>query len=154
MERKPDIQYIRYYIDGSAARKLELKPAKQEKKKHKTRKATVYKLYIDPLPLAGILLSCVLLVCMILGAVELAQVRQEYHIMHDHVQTLREENAQWQADYRKEVDPDYVEQLALSLGMIPREQAQHITVQLPRQLQQPEPGFWQSIAQFLAGLFA
>lgn len=154
MERKPEIQYIRYYTEGSAARKLEPKPAQQEKKQPKKRKATVYKLYIDPLPVAGILLSCVLLVCMILGAVELTQVRQEHQIMQEHVQTLREKNAVLQADYRKEVDTAYVEQLAVSMGMIPQAQAQHITVQMPSQLQQPEPSFWQSIAQFLAGLFA
>lgn len=154
MERKPDIQYIRYYTDGSAARKLDLKPASREKKQPKKRKATVYKLYVDPLPVAGIFLSCVLLVCMILGTVELTQVRREHQLMQNHVQTLREENADLQADYREKVDTAYVEQLAVSMGMIPREQAQHITVQLPQQLQQPESGFWQNIAQFLAGLFA
>ena len=91
---------------------------------------------------------------MILGAVELAQVRQEHQIMYDHVLTLREENADLQTDYREEVDTAYVEKMALSMGMITREKAQYITVQLPQQLQQSEPGFWQSIAQFLAGLFA
>ena len=30
MERKTEVQYIRYYVDGSAARKVELQPDKQE----------------------------------------------------------------------------------------------------------------------------
>ena len=104
--------------------------------------------------MAGILLSCVLLVCMILGTVELGHVRQEYRAMHEHVQTLQESNKDLQTRYRDTVDAEYVEQLALSMGMIPQEQAQHMTVQLSERLQETEPGFWQSIAQFLAGLFA
>ena len=154
MERKTEVQYIRYYVDGSAARKVELQPDKQETAAKKKRKVTVYKLYIDPLPVAGILLSCVLLVCMILGTVELGHVRQEYRAMHEHVQTLQESNKDLQIRYRDTVDAEYVEQLALSMGMIPQEQAQHMTVQLSERLQETKPGIWQSIAQFLAGLFA
>ena len=154
MERKTEVQYIRYYVDGSAARKVELQPDKQETAAKKKRKVTVYKLYIDPLPVAGILLSCVLLVCMILGAVELGHVRQEYRAMHEHVQTLQESNKDLQIRYRDTVDAEYVEQLALSMGMIPQEQAQRITISIPMPETVEEPNFWEKTMVFLEGLFA
>ena len=32
MARKSDIQYVQFYMDGSAARELELEPRRQKKK--------------------------------------------------------------------------------------------------------------------------
>lgn len=154
MERKPEIQYIRYYTDGSAARKLELMPAKKEKPVQKKRKIQVKKIYIDPLPVAGILLSCVLLICMIVGMTELTALWESREQMQTYVDTLREENTKLETDYRKDLDMEHVEKMALSMGMIPYESAQHISVQMPQHGQTQQPGFWENVAHFLAGLFA
>ncbi len=154
MARRLDIQYIRYYTDGSAARKVEPKSAPKRKPAARKRKELVWTLRLDPLPVAGMLISCVLLVCMILGAVELNQARQEQRQMHEYVQMLQEANARLDGKYREEMDPEYIEQLALSMGMVPQEQVQHISVQMPSQETAEEPGFWNSIVHFLAGLFA
>lgn len=154
MERKPEIQYIRYYTDGSAARKLELMPAKKEKPVQKKRKIQVKKIYIDPLPVAGILLSCVLLICMIVGMTELTALWESREQMQTYVDTLREENTKLETDYRKDLDMEHVEKMALSMGMIPYESAQHIRVQMPQHGQTQQPGFWENVAHFLAGLFA
>ena len=167
MERKPEIQYIRYYTDGSAARKLELMPAKKEKPVQKKRKIQVKKIYIDPLPVAGILLSCVLLICiitttgigsalisMIVGMTELTALWESREQMQTYVDTLREENTKLETDYREDLDMEHVEKMALSMGMIPYESAQHISVQMPQHGQTQQPGFWENVAHFLAGLFA
>lgn len=154
MARKPEIQYIRYYTDGSAARQLELDPLKKKKPVQKKKNVPVRKFYIDPLPVAGIVLSCVLLICMVTGLVELDKAREARHQMYEHVMTLQEKNAELEETYRAGIDEAYVKQYALSVGMIPREQARHIMVQLPPQEEPAQPDLWQRVVHFLTGLFA
>lgn len=154
MARQPDIQYIRYYTSGSAARQIELPKLPKRKPAAKKKPAQVRTLHLDPLPVAGILISCALLVCMILGAAELTEARQAQRQMQEYVQLLQEDKVKLEAQYRDGIDPEYIEQLALSMGLVPQEQVTHIQVQMSAQEAEEEPGFWHNVVHFLTGLFA
>ena len=71
MARKPDVQYVRFVTDGSAARVAEWLPVKAKTRlpKIKKRKAKASAIYLDPLAFVGILLSCVMLVLMVVMAI-------------------------------------------------------------------------------------
>lgn len=154
MARRPDIEYIRYYTDGSAARQLELKPQKRRRPLPKVKKQSKYTLYIQPVAVAGILLSAVLLVMMAVGSVELYHAQQQEKAMEKYVQTLKRENAADRAKYEETLNIEEIEKAALALGMIPQEQAQRITISIPVPEAVEEPTFWEKTMVFLEGLFA
>lgn len=154
MARRPDVEYIRYYTDGSAARQLEQKPQKKHRPLPKVKKQQKYTLYIQPVALAGILLSAVLLVMMAVGSVELYHAQQQEKAMENYVQALKRENAIDRAEYEETLNIEEIEKAALALGMIPQEQAQRITISIPMPEAVEETSFWEKTIVFLEGLFA
>ena len=154
MARRPDIEYIRYYTDGSAARQVEQKPQKKHRPLPKAKKRPTYILYIQPMAIVGILLSAVLLVMMAVGSVELYHAQQERETIKKHVQNLRQQNAVDRAEYEETLNIEEIEKSALALGMIPQEQANHITISIPVPEVVEEPNFWERTMVFLEGLFA
>lgn len=154
MARKSDIQYVRFYTDGSAARKLApvapLKTIKLPKPKSKKRRIV----HIDPLAFAGILMAAVMLIMMAVGIGQLNTARQEMQMMDNYVQTLTGENQQLQKTFEESYDLEQLEKTALALGLVPENQVKHITVQLPPVQQTEEPSTWEQICTFLTGLFA
>lgn len=154
MAKKPDIQYVRFCTDGSAARKLApVAPLKTIKlPKIKKSKRTV--LHIDPLAFAGILMATVMIVLMGVGICQLSTARQELQVMNDYVQTLTEENQQLQRTFEESYDLEELEKTALALGLVPKDQVKHITIEVPPMQAEEEPGTWDRICTFLTGLFA
>lgn len=154
MARGPEVQYIRYYTDGSAARQLEPALPKKRRPLPKTKKQYRHTLYIQPMAIAGLLLSAVLLVMMAVGYTELRHAQRQEEAMEKYVQQLKSQNAIDRAEYEETLDIEEIERSALALGMIPQEQAQQmvITVEMPQQ--QETPGFWQQTITFLESLFA
>ena len=77
MARQPDIQYINFYTDGSAARKVkpvrEFEPVQLPKVRRKKRVVV----RIDPIAVTGIVLAVVLLCMMFTGIHRLDQARQQ-----------------------------------------------------------------------------
>ena len=154
MARRPDVEYIRYYTDGSAARQLERKTQKKHRPLPKIKKQQKYTLYIQPVALTGILRSAVLLVMMAVGSVELYHAQQQEKAMENYVQTLKRENAIDRAEYEETLNIEEIEKAALALGMIPQEQAQQITISIPMPEAVEETSFWEKTIVFLEGLFA
>ena len=154
MARKTDIQYIRFYTEGSAARKFApLAPLKTIKlPKIKLRKRIT--LHIDPLAYAGILMAAVMLVLMAVGMARLNAVRQELQTMDAYVQTLTQENQQLQQTFREGYDLEQVERTALALGFVPKEEVTHITIRVAPEQVVEEPSTWERVYTFLTGLFA
>ena len=77
--------------------------------------------------------------------------------MTDYLYELESENVVLEAQYESQIDLEAVEERALALGMIPIEEARHITIQIQsRQEQVPEeePTLWESICTYFEGLFA
>ena len=68
MARKSDIQYIRLYIDGNAARQYELPPQPQKKTRQRPRPHRQKKivLHVDFVAMAGMLVAGVMLIMIII----------------------------------------------------------------------------------------
>lgn len=159
MARQPEIQYIRPYADGSAARKLELLPQtpKPRTKLPKVRRVKPLVIHVDLMALCGIIVAAVMLVMLIGGCVELGKARQEKEQMASYVSSLRNENAELKHEYESGYDLDTVQKTADALGMIPVEEATQIIIQgiEPQvEIEFYEPTFWERAAAFFEGLFA
>ena len=153
MAYKPEIRYVQFYTNGSAAQELApRKPLEGMFFPAKKRKKRVVK--VDPLALAGIVVSAVMLVLMIVGLVHLQQARSQVEVMANYVQTLEAENVRLHTQYEEERDLEYIEQLALTFGMIPVEEVQHMTIHVEVPVQQEPPTKWEKILTYLSGLIA
>ena len=155
MARKPEVQYIRYYTDGSAARQLEPKaPRKRKTALPKSQRQKRKVVYVDPVAIGGIAVSAVMLVMMAVGSVQMYNAHRQNVQMEAYVQSLSRENAVLQDTYEAGIDLEEIEQSALALGMIPEAQAQTFTVSVEMPQIVEEPTFWEKVGAFLTGLFA
>jgi len=157
MAQKMQVQYIRYYTDGSAARKLAPVVPQQQEEIPLPRQRRVKRkvLYVDPLPAVALLLAGCMLILMAVGFIQLMDAKAEIAAMEAYVEELTEKNASLSAQYQEGYDLERVRQTALALDMVPAEQVQSITIMLPAEPAQPEQvTLWQQIGTFLAGLFA
>ena len=111
-------------------------------------------LRIDPLAIAGILMAVVMSVLMVVGMVKLETASQELQTMESYVQTLSQENVQLQQTFREGYDLEEVKTTALALGLVPKDQVQHITLRVPPEQVVEEPTSWERFCTFLTGLFA
>ena len=158
MALQPDIQYVPFcYVDGSAARKVEHKPAKKATvtPAPKRRRAKRKVIAVDPVAIGGIVIAVVMLVMMLAGFARYTVIQEQNRLMQDHLTALQLENTKLQQDYESNIDLDYIQDMADAMGMVPAQDAQQvqISVQLPQE-EVTEMTLWQSIATFLAGLFA
>ncbi len=155
MARKSDIQYIRFYTDGSAARKIEpVRPQRQRRpvpKAHRRKRVTIQ---VDPVALAGIVLSVVLLVMMISGVKELRSAKQELAQMERYVQVLSADNALMEKTVNEEYDMKDVEEKARALGLVPVEEVRHIGFKDNIPVEPERMPIWEQIRGFISELFA
>ncbi len=156
MAQKLNVQYIRLYTDGSAARKLA--PAAPEKKPavlpkaHRQRRKVIY---LDPVATVGMVVAVCMLIAMAVGLLQLREAQTELEVMQSHVQRLSAENENLQAQYSEGYDLEKIRQTALALDMIPVSQAQQITICVPReQPAQQKVTLWEQLGTFLSRLFA
>ena len=156
MASRNDVQYIRFYTSGSAARKIApvvsatvSLPQVQPQKKVKR-----IPVYIDPVAILGIVVAVCMLICMGTGLAKIKTARAQTQQIQQYVQQLSEEKAELTAEYTAGYDLQTVKQTALALGMIPRSQAQRVTLEVPAVQQEQTVTLWSRIGTFLAGLIA
>ncbi len=154
MTQKMNVQYVHFYTDGSAARKVAPVAPIETMKLPKVKKQKKIVLRVDPVSVAAIVMAAVMLVLMMVGVTQLHQVRQDAVAMEAYADTLRQENAQLSAEYSNGYDLEQIEQTALALGLVPQEQVRHVTVQVPQIQEEETPGTWERFYIFLTGLFA
>lgn len=159
MAQKPDIQYIhQFYVPGSEAQVLELKPVKKKKKKKfilpKPKVQTKILVRVDLASLCGILVAGVMMVLMTAGIFQLSAVHEEYNRMESYVISQQNQNVELEAQYRSQVDLDDIREKALALGMIPIGEAQTITIHVEPAAEEPEPTLWDDICWYFRELFA
>ena len=157
MVKKPDIQYIdTFYVHGSEARILELKPKKRIIKTVLPLSApdTTIKIAIDRVALCGIVVALALLVMLAVESVKYVQVCREYQAMTDYVVSVQNENVTLRETYRAGYDLADIEAKALELGMIPASEAQRIVVTSVMPVREPEMTVWEEFVWLLEGLFA
>ena len=158
MVKKPDIQYIdRFYVHGSEARVLELKPKRRIIKTALPMEAPdrTVKIAVDPVALCGIAVAIALLVLLVVGCVQYAGVCRQYQDMMDYVVTVQNENVALNHRYENSYDLNTVEEQALALGMVPASEARVIYIEAGAPPQrQLEMTFWEEVQWLLEGLFA
>lgn len=144
MVRKPDIQYLRGYTDGSSARALQFLPIAPKTKLPKPRRQKHYVLRLDPLAYAGIAVSLLMLVLMVVSCIQLSGIQKKTEAMSDYVDVLREENARLQDTYDKSFDLEDIRRKALAMGLVPVEEVTHIRVQVEHPLaeQEESAAYW------------
>lgn len=144
MVRKPDIQYVRCYTDGSSARALQLFPAKCKAALPRKKKNKALVIRLDPLAYAGIAVSVVMLVLMIINCVQLSQLQKQTDAMSSYVDVLKEENARLADTYEKGYDLMDVKKKALAMGMVPMDEVRHISVvvEMPEEQADSGSGNW------------
>lgn len=156
MARKTQVQYINFYNAGSEAYKYDFEPYRKKAEvtlpKPRRNKKIVVK--VDPVAVLGICMAVVMLVMMISGVVRLCGVRQQQAEMAQYVQRLQEENTQLQQTYENGYDLDEIREIALAMGMVPKDQVQRIQIPVSVQEMEEEPTGWENFCSFLAGLFA
>lgn len=156
MARKPEIQYIRYYTDGTAARKPEPQqlPRKQKKPLPQKKRRPRYVLKVQPLAVLGIVLSVVLLCMMAGGISDYLDARQELQQMQEYVYNRRLAVSELRETYEEGIDLEEIRRAALALGMVPEEQVPHMTISVPKPQAEEDGGFMMEMTAFLTGLIA
>lgn len=155
--RKPDIQYIdQFYVHGSEARVLELKP---KKRRIKTvlpiaRPEEKIEVRIDPVATCAIVVCVVMLILMAVGVHQYLQVLKLNQAMEHYVIELQNENVELREEYKAGYDPDDIRTKAAALGMIPLRNAQVVTINPVIPEPEPEPTLWDDVVWFFSGLFA
>ena len=157
MAQRVDVQYIRFYTDGSAARKVA--PVSDDRvtsrlPKQKKHKKTV--IFVDPLAVLGLMASVCLVIMMVVGLVQYFTAQNQMQAMQSYVEQLSARNEALEAEYKAGYDLEQVEKHALAMGMVPKDQVPtvQIQVQTPQPQPTPEPTFWEQVGAFLTGLFA
>ena len=156
MAVRTDIQYVQYYVDGSAARKLEKNTQKKHAAAPKSRKAKRKVVVIDPVAILGVLVAVCMLVFLVVGFVQHRALQQQTEEMSLYIDQLQQENAQLEQTYQDGYDLDEIRDIAQAMGMIPAGDAPQIEmeVQIPQEESTDEMTIWESFTTFLAGLFA
>ena len=157
MVRKPDIQYVdKFYVHGSEARVLELKPNKKKAKTVLPEAAPVKEkvISIDLLSLSAIAVAVTMIVLMVVGCFQLKAAFDRRVAMSHYVISLQNENLDLNKDYYNGFDPADIEQKALALGMIPMEDAKTLTMTVTIPEEVPAPTMWENFTWFMKGLLA
>ena len=157
MARQPDIQYVRFYTAGSAARKLEVVSEPQKKvqlPKPKVRRQRSQVIRIDPIALCAVAVALFMFAAMVAGVVELAAVSIRADKMESYAAQLQSENTQLRETYESGYDLEEVREKALAMGMVPADQVEHITVRVETKQPEPEPTFWEELGRITGELFA
>lgn len=158
MAIKPDIQYVTFYTAGSAAQKIEHFPQKPKvalpKQRHRRVKRKI--VAVDPIAVCGILVAVCMFFALVAGVREQREATAQAQQMSAYAEQLRRENEALESAYHDSYDIDEVYEVATAIGMIPREEAQHIAieVQLPTEAEEAQPTFWENVSLFLTRLFA
>ena len=156
MALKPDIMYVSYYTAGSAAYDIERKPAKPKAAPvHKQRRVKKKVIAVDPVAVCGLLVAVCMFFALVAGVQDYQDSLEQAQRMNAYVEQLKNENTALQHTYENSYDADSVYEMATAIGMVPKENVEHvqIKVELPQQ-QEVQLSFWENVSLFLTGLFA
>ena len=154
MAQRPDVQYIRFYTEGSAARKVTTPAPMKTIRLPKVKKQMRLILRLDPIAIMSIVMAVVMSVLIFAGVSRLNEAKQQTAAMERYVTSLRADNEILQQTYQNGYDLEEVERMALAIGMIPKEQAQQLPLYIAQEQPQTQLSFWQTIYAFLTGSLA
>ena len=157
MVRKPDIQYVQqFYVHGSEAKVLELKPRRRVIKTilPKVAPDKSIRIGVDPVAACGIVVAVVMLVMMMVGCGQYVRAYKKHQALLGQVISLQNEYVRSEQEYKSMYNLEDIQQKALSLGMIPVEEAKVMYIQPVIPAPEAESIIWENIAWFADGLFA
>ena len=158
MAQKLRIEYVQFYTNGSAAKKLDVKPADQKEfdpivfappMPYKRKK-----IFIDPVAIVGILVAICMFFTITVGIIELRNAQIERYQMEQHVLHLSQIHTQRQEAFEAAYDLEEVDRTARALGMVPASEVAHKVIDMTPPVVEAEPTIWETAGIFLAGLFA
>lgn len=157
MTRKPEIQYVgQFYVHGSEARKLEVKPEKKTPR-HPLPIAKLEKMekvYVDPVAIVAMAVAVFMLVTMFLGLRQLQTDWVEYQTVRQYVHRLKEDNHEKTEAFRAAYDLEDIRAKATAMGMIPKAEAESIILKVTSPVREPEMTWLDEVRWFVGGLFA
>lgn len=157
MARSNEVQYIRYYSTGSAAEKVELPriPKKQPKPKAApVQKKTAPVIRVDGLAAVGIVVAAVMLLCMLMGCVQVYNLNRQIQDLEVYVSQLELRQESLEADYAHGYDLEEIRQAAESMGLVPKDQVQHVTIHIPETETVVEISWWDTVLNAIREFFA
>ncbi len=155
MALQPDIMYVSYYTAGSAAYNIERKPEKPKAASvHKKRRAKKLVIAVDPIAVCGILVAVFMFCMLISGVQEYRESAAQAQQMQSYVEQLKHENAALQHTYENSYDADTIYEMATAIGMVPKEDVEHVQIQVQLPQEEVQLSFWENVSLFLTGLFA
>jgi len=158
MAQKLRIEYVKFYTDGSAAKKLDVKPAVQKEfdpivtappfaNKRK-------KIYVDPIAILGMVVAVCMFFTITVGIIQLRNAQIERYHMEQYVIHLQQIHAQRQEAYEASYDLEEIDRTARALGMVPASEVSHAAIDITPPVAETEPTIWENVGTFLTGLFA
>ncbi len=132
--RKQKIEYVRYYSAGSEAYQLEPKepvrnrPVRKKASRPVPQPQKVVEICVDPLALIAICLTIVMAVLMVVGFNRLQQAQAELQQMETYISWLNTEVQKQTERLESGYDLEAIRKAATSLGMVPIEQVDHLSV--------------------------
>ena len=154
MAQGVNVQYVQFYTQGSAARRVLPAISTYFRPLPQIRKRKVRRICVDPVALLGTTVAVCMLVMMAVGVNQLRAEQQKSAVMTEYVQRLEFENRQLHAEYAASCDLEAVEKTALALGMIPQKQAAHTVIAVETPQMEESVTLLSRIGIFLTGLFA
>ena len=129
MTGRAEIQYIRFNVDGNAARKITVVPP-VEFAPIPVRKYRRKRIYVDPVAIMGMVVAVAMFISMGVGLLQYRNDQESLAQMENYVLALQAENNRLEKAYEDSYNLAEVERTALALGMIPRDQAQTVSLSM------------------------
>ena len=154
MAKREEIQYVRYYAYGSAAVKAQPEPQRRRRAEAQpVPKAEPIPVPFSPVAVFGTVVAVVMLLCVLVGFAQLNRLNDEIRVMETYISSLKSENYALNKEYHAGYDLDEIRTAAESMGLVPIEQVEHITIHIPEPEVVEELPWWQQIwNDFLAML--
>ena len=156
MNRKPDIQYVgQFYVPGSEARVLELKPKKVRKKTElpEVSPNETITVSIDLVAVFGLVVAVAMLLMLAVGVRQYEDACRLHEEMTNQVIALQNKNIALEQEYLAKIDMNEVREQAIALGMVPKEQAEVMKIKPVVVQPEPEMTFLEELRWYFAGWF-
>ena len=158
MASRVDVQYIQFYTEGSAAKKIATPlPKKRVQEKPVAKRVKRKVVRIDPVAVFSMVVCLALTITLGIGIGKVQQAKQENLRMQEYVEKLSQESEMLAQEYAAGYDLHEIEKTAIALGMVHSDQASHrgVTIQMEAVTPvQTQMSFWQNVMAFFSGIFA
>ena len=148
------VQYVHFNTFGNTARKIVSAPVEKKAVLPKPVKAKRKVIYVDPVAFMSIVVAFCMVLTMTIGIFTFASARREATQMEAYVAQLATRNAELDEQYKSGYDIRQIEESALALGMVTRDQVQTFSIDVTAPYEVQSVTVWERIGTFLTTIFA